>query len=430
MVSKTQRASMITFGCLVLTVIWFVSYTLTWKVSKLHVAYPGSSLSNELLFRVPAIPLGRENNSCLVKDGESATKGPPKKQRIPKKRWERHFQQVLGRFPVNFSSEFRNPCWYEGTELQCVPYFYQLGSYKCGTTDLWDKLTQHPDVLPVAKEPHWWALRRLGYTDTPIHKDLVLHIRNETGQDDDSSVQWYLNLYKNQSVELIQKNPKLIFGDASISNLWGLGIYNWKEHFPNQTDPPIFLSDLIHAVQPTAKITVILRDPVEKLWTTYMLRRSVTQDSSTFDTYTNRLIKKAAKCESIHTPLYCAFTNEARPVSPLRNQKLYQGVFFLYLREWIEVFESKNIHVLRLEDWKSNQINELERLIKYLKLDRLPTETLTFIVSQSTTNVNKKARKRNMTMWQSTRKKLQKFYRPWNQHLSELLKDQKYRWDY
>ncbi|PIK58282.1 putative carbohydrate sulfotransferase 15-like [Apostichopus japonicus] len=166
------KASMITFGCLVLTVICFVSYQLTWNISKLHVAYPGSSLYNELLFRVPAIPLGRENNSCLVKDGESATKGPPQRQRTPKRRWERYFQQVLDRFPVNFSSEFRNPCWYEGTELQCVPYFYQLGSYKCGTTDLWDKLTQHPDVLPVAKEPHWWALRRFGFTDTPIHKDL------------------------------------------------------------------------------------------------------------------------------------------------------------------------------------------------------------------------------------------------------------------
>ncbi|XP_071812874.1 carbohydrate sulfotransferase 15-like isoform X1 [Apostichopus japonicus] len=429
MTSKTKTALMITFGCLVLTVICFLSYTLTWKVSKLHVAYPGSILSNEQLFRVPAIPLGRENNSYLVKYGESATKGPPQRQRIPKRRWERLLQQVMGRFPDNFSSEFRNPCWYEGTELQCVPYFYQLGSYKCGTTDLWDKLIQHPDVLPVAKEPHWWAWRRLGYTNTPIHKDLVLHIRKETGQDDDSSVQWYLNLYKNQSVELIQKNPKLIFGDASISNLWGLGIYNWKRHFPNQTDPPVFLSDLIHAVQPTAKITVTLRDPVEKLWTTYMITYNAKQNPRTFHIKTKQLLKKAAKCESIHTPLYCAFMNGERPESPLFNT-LYQGMFFLYLREWIEVFGSKNIHVLRLEDWKSNPINELERLIKYLELDPLPTETLNSIVSRNRKNVNARAKKRNMTMWPSTRKHLQTFYRPWNQRLSELLKDQKYTWGY
>ncbi|PIK36088.1 putative carbohydrate sulfotransferase 15 [Apostichopus japonicus] len=105
-------------------------------------------------------------------------------------------------------------------------------------------------------------------------------------------------------------------------------------------------------------------------------------------------------------------------------------MFFLYLREWIEVFGSKNIHVLRLEDWKSNPINELERLIKYLELDPLPTETLNSIVSRNRKNVNARAKKRNMTMWPSTRKHLQTFYRPWNQRLSELLKDPKYTWGY
>ena len=50
--------------------------------------------------------------------------------------------------------------------------FIRSESYKCGTTDLWDKVVQHPEVLPVPKEPHWWAWRRFGFVNTPIHGPL------------------------------------------------------------------------------------------------------------------------------------------------------------------------------------------------------------------------------------------------------------------
>lgn len=57
----------------------------------------------------------------------------------------------------------------------------------------------------------------------------------------------------------------LIFaGDASISNLWGLGDYNWEKKFPVFKEPPFFLANVIRNFQPNAKITAILRDPVEK----------------------------------------------------------------------------------------------------------------------------------------------------------------------
>ncbi|XP_071842238.1 carbohydrate sulfotransferase 15-like isoform X2 [Apostichopus japonicus] len=349
---------------------------------------------------------------------------------MPKAKWKPYLPEVLERFPAEFSNEFRNPCWYEGAELQCVPYFYQLGACKCGTTDVWDKLIQHPDVLPVAKEPHWWALRRFGYTDTPIHRDLVLEIRNKTGQQDDSSVQWYLNLYRQQAVKQIQQTPTNIFGDASITNLWGLGMYYWEEHFPNETSPPVFLSDLIHAVQPKAKIVVILRDPVDLLWTSYMIGiKNGDRTPEKFEIGTKKYLKEAANCESVHNPLYCAFMCGPEPHYCLGN-KIYQGIFYLYLREWVEVFGLENIHVMRLEDWKEDPIGELEGLIKYLELAPLPHQQLASIVGLARKNVNKEAKSKNMTMLPSTRRTAQDFYRPWNKLLAGLLKDQKYTWSY
>lgn len=47
--------------------------------------------------------------------------------------------------------------------LRCLPYFYIIGQPKCGTTDLFYRLLEHPQLKYNAfKEPHWWNRRRFG----------------------------------------------------------------------------------------------------------------------------------------------------------------------------------------------------------------------------------------------------------------------------
>lgn len=47
--------------------------------------------------------------------------------------------------------------------LRCLPYFYIAGMPKCGSTDLYRKVTQHPEVVrPPMKESHWWSKNRFG----------------------------------------------------------------------------------------------------------------------------------------------------------------------------------------------------------------------------------------------------------------------------
>ncbi|XP_071812902.1 carbohydrate sulfotransferase 15-like isoform X2 [Apostichopus japonicus] len=418
MKARTHR---VRYLILVLLVILLTCCTFMWKEGRTALSFQ-ETIS-------PTSPLIQAHVYAFRKI-EGATNQPNHRERMSIDKWKPYLHEVLNRFPANFSSEFRNPCWYEGTELQCVPYFYQLGSFKCGTTDVWDKLVQHPDVLPVAKEPHWWAWRRFGYMLTPIHEELVRKTRRKTGQGNDHSIQWYLNLFRIQAVEQVKKNPRLVFGDASISNLWGLGIYDWEELFTNETDPPVFLADVIHAIQPKAKIIAILRDPVEKLWTTYMLEQWKKMVSpQTFHAHFKRLTKESLQCESINSPLYCAFMYGTTADISLNNM-LYQGVFYLYLQQWVDVFGLENIHVMRLEDWIKDPITELEEAFKYLELDPLPHDVLSSIVNRSTKNVNERAKRKNFTMLASTRRELQDFYRPWNQRLADLLKNQKFTWDY
>ncbi|KAJ8041939.1 Carbohydrate sulfotransferase 15 [Holothuria leucospilota] len=414
------------------SLVFVMCYKLLWNDNHLTFKTPVAHLTSEKLslrFRPERVVLP-SNTSSNPTIPSSDTNSSAVSEKIPVSVWKPYVKELFDRFPENFSSRYLNPCWEEGTTLRCVPYFYQIGSFKCGTTDLWDKIVQHPQVVTVAKEPHWWAWRRFGFKDTPIHRQLVLKIRRITGNEDDHALQWYLNLFSHEATTRIQSNPRLVIGDASISTLWGLGDYEWEQHFPDKRNPPFFLADVLHALQPTAKITVILRDPVEKLWTTYLLdqwKRHLTPKK--FHFHWQMLHKESVQCESLNTPTYCAFMHGSTADLSLKNY-LYQGIYYLYLKEWVNAYGLENIHVLRLEDWKATPIAELASVIKYLELDPLPMKTLKAITNRATQNVNVRAKKRNITMFTSTRTELQNFYRPWNKKLAELLKDPKYLWDY
>lgn len=104
---------------------------------------------------------------------------------------------------LQYDTRFQNPCWYEQlhtadpyednsyvpfspaakrilakmTEhwkyellvdenpkrLRCLPYFLIIGQPKCGSTDLFWKIANHPDIeTPPIKELHWWSRSRQG----------------------------------------------------------------------------------------------------------------------------------------------------------------------------------------------------------------------------------------------------------------------------
>lgn len=74
-----------------------------------------------------------------------------------------------------FEKKIKNPCFYDtchqngtGTSrrLRCLPFFHILGVDKCGSTDLYNRLVSHPQIIPnsgvLDKEPSWWSWRRYG----------------------------------------------------------------------------------------------------------------------------------------------------------------------------------------------------------------------------------------------------------------------------
>jgi hypothetical protein len=55
---------------------------------------------------------------------------------------------VFKLLPKQYNSMHKNPCWGgTGPQLACLPYFNIIGVSKCGTTDLYNRLTQYKHVV-------------------------------------------------------------------------------------------------------------------------------------------------------------------------------------------------------------------------------------------------------------------------------------------
>ena len=90
-----------------------------------------------------------------------------------------------------FLKDYKNPCWKQKRQLQCLPYFFIGGFAKCGTTDLFGRLLQHPQILKgKAKEPHWWTRQRFN---------------REFNRKSPKFLQWYLEFFEG-GADKIEKN--------------------------------------------------------------------------------------------------------------------------------------------------------------------------------------------------------------------------------
>lgn len=114
-----------------------------------------------------------------------------------------------------------------------MPNFFIVGAAKSGTTSMYRYLEPHPDVyMPSFKEPHWFAR-------VEPSSDLIVHSVTSEAE--------YLELFENW------KGERAI-GEASTSYLWDLAA-------PSRIQEEI----------PDAKIIVLLREPVSRAFSHYLM---------------------------------------------------------------------------------------------------------------------------------------------------------------
>ncbi|KAJ8360178.1 hypothetical protein SKAU_G00167030 [Synaphobranchus kaupii] len=287
--------------------------------------------------------------------------------------------------------------------MRCLPYFYIIGQPKCGTTDLYDRLKLHPDVrFTTMKEPHWWTRKRFGI------------VRISEGFHDRYPVEDYLDLFDmaayqiqdhlagNTSRSLNKRN--IITGEASASTLWDNNA--WVYFYDNSTDgePPFLIQDFVHAVQPEAKFIVMLRDPVERLYSDYLYFSIANKSAEDFH-------------ERVSESL-----------------QLFEGVpggglsAFLCVQHHPQQRHARQITILRLEDHASNRKYTMHTVFDFLRLGPLTEQKEAEITRSPASNTRRPADKNLGPMLPVTKEILGDFYSPFNEKLAKVLKNDSFMW--
>ncbi|XP_028332970.1 carbohydrate sulfotransferase 15 [Gouania willdenowi] len=309
--------------------------------------------------------------------------------------------------------------------MRCLPYFYIIGQPKCGTTDLYDRLRLHPHVkFTTFKEPHWWTRKRFGI------------IRLSEGFHDRYPVEDYLDLF-DQAAYQIQGNitantsgspshPNIIIGEASASTMWDNNA--WVYFYDNTTEgePPFLIQDFIHALQPDARFIVMLRDPVERLYSDYLYFGIANKSVEDFHEKVSESLLLFEGCLSESSTRSCVYNTTVNNAMPVRLQV---GLYIVYLLDWLTVFSKEQILVLRLEDHASNRKYTMNRVFDFLKLGPLTKELESGITRSPASNTRRPADKNLGPMLGITREILRDFYTPFNEKLAKVLHNNSFLWE-
>ena len=191
--------------------------------------------------------------------------------------------------------------------------FFIVGAPKAGTTSLYHYLSEHPETdMSILKEPNYFSEKSikdndLYYKSYPIKK-----------------LSRYHSLFKNNN---------LIKGEASVSYLY------YKD-----------VAKSIKAYNSSARIIIMLRDPIERAFSHYLMDFRLGLINDTFE---NIIFQK----------------------SNLSNSKTYfqqyvkLGEYTNQIKRYFNEFPSEQILVVDYDDFKKKTSDVVKKVYKFLKID-------------------------------------------------------------
>ena len=207
-----------------------------------------------------------------------------------------------------------------------TPNFFILGAARCGTTSLYRSLERHPDVFmsspkePVFFEAEW-----------------------ERGAD------YYWEKY------FRGWNGEPVVGEARPANLF----------LP-------FVPERIRQLAPEAKLLVVLRDPVDRAYSNWRLRRLDGFEPATF---AEAIRDNLASLEGGRTFAGAAgeqlWRDRAGRLRGPDGMRVYVdlGYYAEQLARYLELFPRRQIKVLWFEDLRSNAADVVREAWRFLDLD-------------------------------------------------------------
>ena len=347
--------------------------------------------------------------------------------------------------PENYSTKFKNPCWFGSYQLPSSPLI-QTPISKCLFPELNDTLrarqilkqvktsdTQHMYCLPALFVPGFPKCATTTLHRMIIKHPLVAQIRckecrfwsefvSQEGTQLGKRIQplWYLQLFS-QSKHTIESNPLSITLDATPLYMQSL--------LKNFCILPLLLKRVI----PEAKFIVIMRNPTKRYISHYWMfivgnLRKIYEESNirqyvhskkaneVFHNYTVDAIMQFQLCVDENSDFSCIMKEGCK-----NNICLQYSLYYYHIAPWLKVMPRERFLFLRTEDLVHDPSLTMSNVWHFLHLHDLPMTELMFY------NGNSAAK--NLKVPLETKQLLDKFYQPYNQLLARLLADTKYLWN-
>ncbi|KAL4240639.1 hypothetical protein ACF0H5_001430 [Mactra antiquata] len=348
----------------------------------------------------PIITTGVGNYTCTKRNGK-----------------KNNVEDILCMPPPKFLPEFKNPCWVDKKDMfQCLPYFQIIGMDKCGSTDLFDKIAQHPHVLKnsgvLHKETMWWSWKRYGHFLLAPAK-----IENFTR---------YLK-YFSGAAEKIKSKPRtgLITGDGTPMDMWDMSGWVSIPQNTGKKEPTFITPHLIKHLNPNVKLIIILRNPVDRLYSDYFFLKIGKLTPQAFHDHVIRSLKILYACTRQKSLRTCLYSRETHLKSRAR---LHLGFYSIFVQDWLKVFNRNQLLILRTEDYSKEPKRTIQNVFSFLKLQNLSEKGLATITSGKRKYVTA-AKKNAGKMLNETRVILERLYKPYKLKLAEILNDKSFSWN-
>jgi hypothetical protein len=199
------------------------------------------------------------------------------------------------------------------------PNFFIVGAQKAGTTSLYFYLGEIPGVyMSQVKEPSY-------FSPNYVRRDPGRFLRDKKG---------YLRLFENAS-------GCIAIGEASPSYLW---------------DPDA--ARLIHQAIPNARIIIILRDPIERAFSNYLMmtKYGAHVNKSSFYDELMRDYERRVKLHGI-SYLYVEF-----------------GMYYEQVKRYLDIFGKEQVKVIVFEEFIQHPVQTVNDILAFLGVSYTVTE--------------------------------------------------------
>ena len=306
----------------------------------------------------------------------------------------------------------------------CLPKVFLAGFAKCGSTFTFHQLVSHPQIVePMCKEPRWWTSTNLVdmFNSPPATAMLLtLYLAN-------------FQTFKGPQAHrvTIDSSPNTVFSHP--------------EGFENTC----LLPSLFSVVFPKTKFIVVMRDPVDWLYSTFwhscfskMIPLSPKALENGRDVFHSRITQKIAllnDCFSEYSVEQCVLNQSKRfhPVSdnsiefpdePCGTTRIEVAIFYVHVTKWLSVMDRRSrLLFLTLEELSRNEAKVWDNVWEFLGVELVGDKYQPALEPVNVNEVDYRHDSR-YEMRNDTRNVLRNFFKPFNERLADILGDRKFLW--